>query len=268
MTRFTKRALVFVSVSAVLLLAWMQHEQLQLGRPATISGWALLACVLFLAGYNRRKKKPHAPGSSRHWFLLHLIIGWFSLFLFCCHIGFRIPNGPLEQMLALVFVGICLSGVIGWRISRSFPKRLRERNVEVPFEAIPDMRVALLQEADACALDSIAHGSRAVLEQYDRYLRPFLLHKVSTWDQIFGRTHDRDTRLKQALQTSLGMSAPLQEQMGTLIRMIETKDTLDFHQAHQGLIKRWLFVHIPLSFLLLLLIFVHVVCIYAFGGEG
>ena len=46
----------------------------------------------------------------------------------------------------------------------------------------------------------------------------------------------------------------------------ETKDQLDFHQAMQGLLKGWLFVHIPLTYALLLFALVHLVLVYAFSG--
>ena len=50
------------------------------------------------------------------------------------------------------------------------------------------------------------------------------------------------------------------------IKLIQAKDSLDYHRAMQGLLKGWLFVHIPLTYAMLVFIFVHVVLVHAFRG--
>ena len=52
-----------------------------------------------------------------------------------------------------------------------------------------------------------------------------------------------------------------------LAELIETKDNLDYHNAMQGALKCWLFVHIPLTYVLLPFVVVHVVLVHAFSGS-
>ena len=51
-----------------------------------------------------------------------------------------------------------------------------------------------------------------------------------------------------------------------LAGLIEAKDSLDYHFALQGTLKGWLFVHIPLTYAMLVFVFVHVVLVHAFRG--
>ncbi len=44
------------------------------------------------------------------------------------------------------------------------------------------------------------------------------------------------------------------------------KDNLDHQHALQWLLKCWLFVHIPLTYSLILIAVAHAVLVYAFGG--
>jgi hypothetical protein len=55
----------------------------------------------------------------------------------------------------------------------------------------------------------------------------------------------------------------VKESIGALIR---TKDDLDYHHAHQAVLKYWLFIHIPLSYSLLIVAGVHGAVAYAFRG--
>ena len=51
-----------------------------------------------------------------------------------------------------------------------------------------------------------------------------------------------------------------------LTELVRQKDMLDFHRAAQLVMKGWLFVHIPLTYGLLVFSVAHVVIIYSFSG--
>jgi hypothetical protein len=48
--------------------------------------------------------------------------------------------------------------------------------------------------------------------------------------------------------------------------MVRKKDDLDYHTAMQGRLKLWLFVHIAITYSLLIFSVVHGVLAHAFGG--
>ncbi len=69
-------------------------------------------------------------------------------------------------------------------------------------------------------------------------------------------------RSVQGLEHYLGSneSSKLQE----LKTLIEQKDTLDYHYALQRVLKGWLFIHIPLSMVFMLLLVLHIVLALSF----
>jgi len=48
--------------------------------------------------------------------------------------------------------------------------------------------------------------------------------------------------------------------------LVQAKDNLDYQYAHQGVLKAWLFVHIPATYGLIVLIIAHVAIVYAFSS--
>ena len=68
------------------------------------SGWMLLLTVVALGVFNVRKKLPFLPlGNATAWMEFHVYAGLFSVFLFLSHVGFVIPQGSMEWMLAALF---------------------------------------------------------------------------------------------------------------------------------------------------------------------
>src|SRR5207249_2990537 len=97
-----------------LTAGWLYLVQIALRPTALWSGLALLAVVLFLAFFNARKKLPFLPLlKASAWMRFHSYAGWFAVALFLLHIQFRVPQGQLEIVLALLFVAVSASGVAG-----------------------------------------------------------------------------------------------------------------------------------------------------------
>ena len=51
-----------------------------------------------------------------------------------------------------------------------------------------------------------------------------------------------------------------------LFERVHEKNQLDYAYALQATLKGWLFVHVPMTYSMLLLVFVHVILVYAFSG--
>ncbi|MBI3876934.1 MAG: hypothetical protein HY300_13440, partial [Verrucomicrobia bacterium] len=54
--------------------------------------------------------------------------------------------------------------------------------------------------------------------------------------------------------------------MDEVVVLVRQKDGLDYHYSLQLALKLWLFVHIPLTYSLLLFTLMHVVLVFAFSG--
>ena len=51
-----------------------------------------------------------------------------------------------------------------------------------------------------------------------------------------------------------------------LADLVRQKDGLDYHHALQSALKLWLFVHLPLTYSLMLFTLLHIVLVFAFSG--
>jgi hypothetical protein len=62
------------------------------------------------------------------------------------------------------------------------------------------------------------------------------------------------------------LSPPQRESWHKLAGLVREKEDLDFHRAMQGRLKLWLFVHIGMTWGLLLFSVIHGVLAHSFGG--
>src|SRR5688500_17407689 len=132
-----------------------------------LSGWALLLAILFLAGYNLRKKLPFLPlGSSETWLQLHIYFGYFAFVLFLVHLEYRVPTGWFEIIFSVIFGIVMLSGIGGLFLSRQVPRRLTTLGGEVLFERVPAQRQLILERAEQIALASTTETQSATLLEF------------------------------------------------------------------------------------------------------
>ena len=89
-----------------------------------------------------------------------------------------------------------------------------------------------------------------------RNLGLHLLEIRSPLNRLLNKIKDLNRYLNEAERTAL-------EELASLVRQ---KDGLDYHYALQLMLKLWLFIHIPLTYSLLLFSLAHIVLVFAFSG--
>lgn len=231
-------------------------------RPVNFfTGWCLLILFVVLALYNLRKRLPFLPlGTSASWLQFHIYIGLLTVLLFILHIHFRIPNGILEGTLALLYVTVAGTGILGLLLSRVFAKRLASRGEEVIFERIPAIRRHIRENAEKLVERAVSETSSPTIQEfYGKQLDSFFRRMCNFWAHLFN-----STRPRHALLTDLGaldryLNDQEREISSELATLICIKDDLDYHHTLQGVLKYWLFLHIPLSFSLLIVSVLHAI---------
>jgi hypothetical protein len=259
--------LFFLVGSAALVSGHLVYSERVAAWPF-ISGWALFACMLLLAVYNGRKKLPFLPlGSSEAWLQFHIYLGLLTVVLFGVHVAFRPPMGCFDLTLAAFYLGVTLSGLFGWFVSRALPKRMTTRGGEVLFDRIPAMRNSLHQQAEALALRSIPAGkSTTIADFYVKSLDPFFRGPQNRLRHLFEVRSPLQRKLFQISDLNRFLNESERMIMDQIAELVRQKDTLDYHHSLQLSLKVWLFVHIPLTYGLLIFSIVHVVLVYAFSG--
>jgi hypothetical protein len=194
-------------------------------------------------------------------------VGLFTGFVFLLHLQWHWPTGWFEGVLALLFVAVTGSGIAGWWISRSMPSRLTTAGGEVPQERIPVVRRALRQEAERLVLEAIPMAKTATLADfYGGRLAGFFAGPANFTAHLRGSRRPLNNLLAQIAEVKRFANPDERKIVDRLADLVRQKDALDLHRALQLVLKGWLFVHIPLTYSLLLFSAVHIVIVYAFSG--
>ena len=237
-------------------------------RHAYLSGWVLFAVMLLLTFFNLRKKVPFLRmGSAKFWLQMHIYVGIFSGALFLVHISWTWPSGIFYQIFSLTYVVVFVSGFVGLWISRSFPKRLTLAGYETPFEKMPFARAKLREDAEALILTGVDGQTAPVLaEFYTKQLGIFFTKPANLWAHLRGsrgpqvaHTTQFDEVQRYAKKAEIVMLDGLRD-------LVDQKHMLDFQYSLQLSLRLWLFVHIPLSYSVLVFSVLHIVLVHSFSG--
>jgi len=257
----------FTGLAIVFLINTITMQSASLRNSSWTTGYILLGCLFFLAAYNLRKKLSFLPriGTSRLWMQLHIYVALFSIALFVGHIGLRIPDGSFEQLLAALYVIVAGSGVYGLYVTRTVPRKLTVVQNEVIFENIPGVRRELIQRARRLILDS-ASSTDVLAKFYVNHLIYFFEKPRSLAYQVSPSLRRSKHLISEINDLNRYLSEPQRQKSRVLARLIQAKEDLDYHWAMQGKLKAWLFVHVGLTYSLLIVAVLHGIMAHSFGG--
>jgi len=259
--------LAFAGIGFLVFYAGNISYETSLRDAKYFNGWVLVACMSVLFCLTIRKKVVILPfGRVRKWLLLHYYLGFVTVGVFLVHTKFRIPDSALEWFLWVLFVLIALSGIFGGLISKSVPARLEAHGERILFERIPMFKAQLAAQAEELVLLSVKNGQTlSISKLYTEVLADFFARHRNIWAHLqsskvpIARLHGELDAIERYLDdTGKAHLARLRE-------LVKAKDNLDFHYANGGLLKLWLFFHIPTTYALILAIVVHVMIAYAFS---
>ena len=274
MSRFARQAfigtflLLLASAGAVMAHRRWSHE---LPNYAYLSGWVLMAVMILLALYNMRKRLPFLSlGSSEAWLQVHVYAGFFAVVLFLIHLNFRMPTGWFESTLAWLYLLVTGSGIVGLFFSRVLPRRLATRGGEVIYEKIPALRHALRQEAEALALTGgaspAAPHSSVIADFYLQNLHEFFRGPKYFWPHLLDSRRPLNALMRELDDVRRYLNETERATLQKLGDLVRRKDGLDYHHALQATLKLWLFVHLPLTYSLMIFSVLHVIIVFAFSG--
>ncbi|MFT4714212.1 MAG: hypothetical protein ACI8W1_002713 [Candidatus Azotimanducaceae bacterium] len=257
-------SVILGSLFAIVMLAY----SVMLNNTAFFSGWVLFTLMIFLTLYNARKKLTYPPlFKSASWMQFHIYAGLLSFLVFFFHTGWRLPTGMFESTLYLMFIVLAGSGFIGLYLTRTVPKSLAHRGNEVIYERIPRFVKELREQAEALVIESVGFNDSTILSDY--YSEN--LAEYMSRPRRFGLHVFMVDRMRNEFQRELGalhryMNEEERRVATQLSDVLVLKDDLDFHYSRQGMLKGWLFLHVPLTYGLLIFAAAHMVLVHAFYG--
>jgi hypothetical protein len=147
------------------------------------------------------------------------------------------------------------SGLLGVWLQKWIPPTLSAGlRVEALFERIPELVAQLTAEADALML-----GAGDVLERfYATEVRPRISRVRPSWSFLFDVRGGRDRALEPFRRISQFVDAAEKDKVEDLIGIYTEKMELDAHYSLQGILRRWLVLHVPAAGLLMGLLAIHI----------
>ena len=263
--RFRNTGILLVVVSATLALSWAYSAMLYALPYAT--GWALFALVLFLTFFNLRKRMPYLPLLRvSTWMQMHAYAGAFTFLVFFLHTGWSLPNGRFETMLWTMFVVVGASGVIGLGINRIIPIRQKQYGEPIFRDRLSVFRGQLANEVEELIISSMYDSqTRTLARFYTGRLRHFFAAPRNVLEHLMGQRISIDKLMRELESADRYLDTDGKEVMARIREKVVQKDGLDFQYAHYLMLRAWLFIHIPATYSLLVLVVVHLSLTYGYG---
>jgi hypothetical protein len=233
------------------------------------NGWTLFGCMVVLMLLTWRKKVVILPlGRVRFWLLVHYFVGFLAVAVFVVHTRHQMPGSVLHWLLWSLFVLVSLSGMVGAIVSKTVPQRLEAEGERILFDRIPMFRAQLAEQAEAVARESVEDGNtRSIARLYADSLSDFFAGPRNVLAHLAASKVSKARILNQLSAIERYLDEPGKLRLLKLRDLVEAKSNLDFHYANVGLLRLWLFVHVPATYALLAAMAVHIVLEYAFAAR-
>ena len=271
MKSFAKRRIrnVLMACGALFAIAvWSGWQESRFGGANFHTGYLLLGALFFLAAFNLRKKLPVvAWGTASAWLQAHIYVGLGSAVLFGIHVSWRMPDGPLETTLAALYGLTFINGLLGLYWTRTLPPKLANVAEEVLYERIPLLRSQLQDRAQNVALAAVrSSGATTLGEYYADNLQSYFERPRNLAYYLWPTSEVRRAKMAGLTAVTRYLSSTEQQHSEQLFALIRRRDDLDFHSALQWRLKTWLYLHIGLTYPLLLFAVLHGALAHLFSG--
>jgi hypothetical protein len=275
LTSQTVQGLLIAAISGGLFwLVWIYGNGLR--DPRYLDGWVLAGGMsLQLSFHIAIKTASLSPKSAARWRKIHILVGYLLIAAFISHSDFSLPDTGFEWALWAGFVLVTLSGIFGTYLAWSLQAKhgIDER---VGYDRIPTRRAELARNvhaavvktdpaAAAIALPAPPHDAW-IMDLYTTHLRDFFQGQRNFTAHLIGSQRPLK-RLTDEIDSLSGyVDQPSQEKLAAIRNLVVEKDRLDFARVYLGLTKGWLFVHVPVTYALIVLTVLHVLVVYAFSS--
>jgi hypothetical protein len=105
-----------------------------------------------------------------------------------------------------------------------------------------------------------------IMDLYTNHLHDFLQGSRHTTAHLIGSRRPLQRLTEEIDNLARYVDKQSQEKLEVIKTLVIEKDRLDFARVHLGLTKGWLFVHVPVTYSLMVLAVLHVIVVYAFSS--
>ncbi len=244
--------------------------------PRYLDGWLLAGGICFQFLFHVAVSgRMLSPKIARRWRRLHIALGYLMIPIFVLHSDYSLPDTGLEWALWMCFVLISLSGVFGIYVAWSLKSR------DVLDGNLDDARLAAQcakLDRDVHAIMATAHPASAttalppppydawIRELYSDSLMAFFERRPSFLSQLIGSRNRLQWAVNEIDALTDYVDEPSRNKLSAIKKLVVEKDRLDASHFALILSRGWLQVHVPVTYMLIILTVVHVLVVYAFSS--
>ncbi len=230
-----------------------------------IFGAVSFGIFIFGALLSLRKRVVLWPiGTVQSWMRAHIWLTLLTIPLVLLHSGFRL-GAPITTLLMVLYGVVMVSGIYGLFLQHRMPGIMQERlPTETVYEQIPHIRSRLALAAKRmcnsftpAVPQSAAAGALAVDPESEAALVTFLQDQVMPYlnARRGGRFRLGDSRYSEDTFrfVKLKVAEAYRSRVEEIQAWCDERRMLDLQTRLHHWLHGWLFVHVPFSFLLLLL---------------
>jgi len=255
-------------------LVWIYGNGLR--DPRYLDGWVLAGGMLLQVYFHIALKTASLSAkSASRWRKIHIVLGFLLVAAFISHSDFSLPDTGFEWALWACFVLVALSGIAGvylaWslRAKRGIDELVgHDRIATRRTELARDVHAAVtMTEPAAAAIALPAPPYDAwIMDLYTNHLRDFFQGQRSVTARLIGSQRPLQRLTDEIDDLSRYVDKRSQEKLAAIKNLAVEKDQLDLADAYLGLTKAWLFVHVPVTYALIVLTVLHILVVYAFSS--
>jgi hypothetical protein len=258
-------------------LVWIYGNGLR--DPRYLDGWVLAAGMsLQLYFHIAIKRGSLAPKSAKRWRRIHIFVGYLLIAAFISHSDFSLPDTGFEWALWAAFVLVTLSGIFGAYLAWSLRTK-RRIDEAVSYDRIPTLRAKLAREIHASVVEAETAAAQFalpglpgaphdawIMDLYTNRLRHFFQGPRNFAAHLIGSQRPLKQLTDEIDNLSSYVDWESKERLAAIKNLVVEKDRLDFARVYLGLTKGWLFVHVPVTYALVVLAVLHILVVYAFSS--
>jgi hypothetical protein len=221
-----------------------------IGAAVLMTGAALYGVRRRMAGMSARK----GLGKSHTWLQFHVYGSTLFLLLVFMHTGFKLPTGTLYWWLWMMSIWVTITGLIGVVLQKWIPSILSSGlSIEVMPERIPE----LIEEARMQAAELVTQCSQPIVDFFHKRIERSLRRPEARMTYFFDITGGIQRRTKQFQFLSELLLEDERQKLNELERILRSKLEIDAHFTLQRVLRHWLYIHLPPSIVLVILVLIH-----------